>query len=170
MTPVDIGLLLFFPGLLAFAACSDLVSMTISNRISLALAAGFLAFAMVAGLTLTQVAWHMAAGMTVLTVGIGLFAMGWVGGGDVKLASAVALWFGFGLLMDFLLVSAVFGAALTIVLLYFRSGLVPAFALGWQWVGRLHHHRTGVPYGIALAAAALLLYPQSPLWRLAIAA
>ena len=43
--------------------------------------------------------------------------------------------------------------------------LMPAFALGWQWTSRLHDRRKGVPYGIALAAAALFIYPSSPVWR-----
>jgi prepilin peptidase CpaA len=41
--------------------------------------------------------------------------------------------------------------------------------MGWPWLERLHAPRTGVPYGIALAAAALVVFPESPIWKAVIA-
>src|SRR6188508_3003142 len=92
----DAARLLLFPALMAFAAASDLFTMTISNRISLALVAGFFVLALLGGMGLYDIAMHAAAGVTVLAVAFFCFAMGWVGGGDAKLAAAAALWFGFG--------------------------------------------------------------------------
>src|SRR6266852_4285963 len=100
---LDIARLLLFPALMAFAAASDLFTMTISNRVSLALMAGFLALAVLSGMGLTDILSHVGAGATVLAVTFACFAMGWVGGGDAKVPAAAALWFGFGHLMDYLL-------------------------------------------------------------------
>src|SRR3954452_20254408 len=92
---LDLARLLLFPVLMAFAAASDLLTMTISNRVSLALAAGFLALAAVSGMEFYDILSHLGAGLTVLVVAFGCFAMGWVGGGDAKVVAAAALWFGF---------------------------------------------------------------------------
>src|SRR5690348_14857479 len=87
--------LLLFPALMAFAASSDLLTMTISNRISLILAGGFLVLAVSIGMPLTEIGMHIAAGFAVLAVAFACFAFGWIGGGDAKLAAATALWLGF---------------------------------------------------------------------------
>ena len=63
-----------------------------------------------------------------LTVTFFCFAMGWMGGGDAKMASAIALWFGFAHLLDFLLYASVFGGALTLLLI--GSFLVGGAAVG----------------------------------------
>src|ERR1700761_2578278 len=91
---VEAARLLLFPSLMAFAASSDLLTLTISNRISLALAVGFLILAARCGFTPQAILWHMLAGLTVLSVGLALFARGLVGGGDAKLAAVAALWLG----------------------------------------------------------------------------
>ncbi|MCC7000494.1 MAG: prepilin peptidase, partial [Deltaproteobacteria bacterium] len=91
------------------------------------------------------------------------FARGWIGGGDAKLAAATALWFGWEHLYEYVLYASLFGGVLTVVLLQFRKYALPAGLVGREWVERLHQPRGGVPYGIALAAAALLVYP-STIW------
>ena len=88
---LDVARLLFFPALMAFAAASDLFTMTISNRVSLALAAGFLVLAFVSGMSVPDILMHLAAGATVLVVAFACFAFGWVGGGDAKVAAGAAL-------------------------------------------------------------------------------
>src|ERR1700754_2869054 len=89
---VDAARLLLFPSLMAFAASSDLLTLTISNRVSLALALGFLILAVLSGLAPQAMLWHVLAGLSVLAVGLVLFARGLVGGGDAKLAAVAALW------------------------------------------------------------------------------
>ncbi len=153
--------LLLFPTLMAFAASSDLLTMTISNRISLALAGGFVALALVVGLPPVAIGWHLAAGALVLTAGLICFSQGWIGGGDAKLAAATALWFGFDYLMPYLLYASLLGGALTLILVQFRHLPLPALLARQQWILRLHEKGGGVPYGIALAAAALIVYPQT---------
>jgi hypothetical protein len=73
--------LLLFPALMAFAASSDLLTMTISNRLSLALAGGFFLLTIITGMSLTAIGMHLAAAALVLTVSFGFFSMGCQAGG-----------------------------------------------------------------------------------------
>jgi prepilin peptidase CpaA len=161
-----IGLVLF-PAVMAFAASSDLLTMTISNRVSLILIAGFFVLALASGMTLPDILSHLGAGALVLVVAFGCFARGWIGGGDAKLAAATALWLGFDYLLAYLLYASLLGGALTLLLIQFRLAPLPAMLARHEWVQRLHRKDAGVPYGIALAAAALAIYPDTP-WMKAI--
>ena len=158
---LDLARLLLFPALMAFAAASDLFTMTISNRVSLALAAGFLVLAVLGGMGLQELLSHLAAGAVLLMVAFACFAFGWIGGGDAKVAAAAALWFGFPHLMDYLLYASLFGGALTLLLLQFRQWPLPFTLAGQSWLMRLHAKESGIPYGIALAVGALLIYPET---------
>ena len=158
---LDIARLLLFPALMAFAAASDLFTMTISNRVSLALAAGFLALALLSGMGLYDTLAHIGAGAAVLAVAFACFAMGWIGGGDAKVAAAAALWFGFAHLMNYLLYASVFGGVLTLLLLQLRQWPLPYALTGQAWLLRLHAKESGIPYGIALAIGALMIYPET---------
>ena len=158
---LDIARLLLFPALMAFAAASDLVTMTISNRISLLLGAGFIVLARLSGMSPHEMLSHAGAGLAVLAVAFLCFAMGWIGGGDAKVAAAAALWFGFGNLLEYLVYVSLFGGALTLLLLQFRQWPLPAALHGQSWLMRLHSKESGIPYGIALALGALLIYPET---------
>jgi prepilin peptidase CpaA len=158
---IDAIRLLLFPALMAFAASSDLFTMTISNRLSLALTGAFFLLTIVTGMDLTAVGMHLAAAALVLAFAFAFFTQGWVGGGDAKLAAATALWFGFAHLLDYLLYAALFGGVLTVLLIQFRKLPLPGMLARQKWILRLHEKGGGVPYGIALAAAALLIYPQT---------
>ncbi len=158
---LDIARLLLFPALMAFAAASDLFTMTISNRVSLALLAGFLVLAALGGMGLQDILLHLGAGAAVLTAAFACFAMGWMGGGDAKVAAAVALWFGFDHLLNFLIYASLFGGALTLLLLQFRQWPLPYLLTGQAWLLRLHDKQSGIPYGIALAIGALMVYPET---------
>ena len=153
--------LLLFPALMAFAASSDLLTMTISNRISLALAGSFFLLTLVTGMSLAVIGMHLAAGALVLAVCFGFFSQGWIGGGDAKLAAATALWFGFDHLLDYLIYASLFGGVLTLVLIQFRKLPLPGPLARQAWILRLHDAGGGIPYGIALAAAALTVYPKT---------
>ena len=158
---LDLARLMLFPALMAFAAASDLFTMTISNRVSLALIAGFFVLAFAGGMAPYEMLSHVGAGALLLVVAFGCFAMGWMGGGDAKIAASVALWFGFGPLMDFLLYASLFGGALTLLLLQFRQWPLPWQLTGQPWLLKLHAKETGIPYGIALAIGALMIYPET---------
>jgi prepilin peptidase CpaA len=162
----DLAILLIFPGLMAYAAMCDLLTMTIPNRISLALIIGFGLLGLLTGMPLSEIAWHLGAGLLMLALGFALFSLGWIGGGDAKLAAATSLWFGFSALLDYLVWSAIFGGALTLLILQVRFFALPGFATQWSWLVHLHHPKTGIPYGIALAAGALAVFPKAPFWSL----
>ena len=122
----DVIRLLLFPALMAFAASSDLLTMTISNRLSLALAGGFFLLMIVTGMSLHAAGMHVAAAAIVLVVAFVFFSQGWIGGGDAKLAAATALWFGFDYLLDYLIYASLFGGALTLAIIQFRKIPLPA--------------------------------------------
>ncbi len=157
----DAARLLIFPAMMAFAASSDLFTMTISNRIALILVGGFFAMAYVAGMSPNDVLSHVGAAFSVLAVTFVFFARGWIGGGDAKLAAATALWLGFDHLMPYLLYASLLGGVLTFAMIRFRLTPLPAMLADQEWVKRLHKLDGGVPYGIALAAAALMIYPDT---------
>ena len=159
--------LLLFPAMMAFAASSDLLTMTISNRVSLILVGGFFVMAAVTGMSVTDALWNVAAAAIVLVVAFGFFARGWIGGGDAKLAAATALWLGFDHLMPYLLYASLLGGALTLLLVQFRMVPLPQALARQEWIQRLHRKDGDIPYGIALAAAALVIYPDTR-WMTAI--
>ncbi len=154
-----------FPAAMAFAAASDLVSMTISNRVSLALMAGFFLVAWLTGMDWSDIGRHLLAGAVVLVVAFVFFTRGWIGGGDAKLAAATALWLGFSHLLEYLLIASIAGGVITLVLLQLRRLPMPAVLARQKWIARLHHFETGIPYGIALAVAGLMVYPDTAYMR-----
>jgi prepilin peptidase CpaA len=156
--------LVFFPALMVFAAFSDLFTMTISNRISIALVAVFFGLAFALGLPFAEIGSHIACGLAILLVTFFLFAFGWIGGGDAKLAAATALWLGWEHLIDYGLFAAVLGGVLTLLIIQLRKWPLPGWTLSAPWVVRLHERGSGVPYGIALAIAGLLIYPETRIW------
>jgi prepilin peptidase CpaA len=159
--------LTFFPAMMAFAASSDFLTMTIANRVSLILVGGFALLAVLTGTGASDLLWHVAAAALVLAVVFIFFTRGWVGGGDAKLAAATVLWLGFAHLVDYLFYASILGGVLTLLIIYFRKMPLPQVFVGRQWAERLHRGDSGVPYGIALAAAALIVYPQTE-WMTAV--
>jgi len=161
--------LIVFPALMIFAGSYDIMTMTIPNRLSLALIAAFAVTAALLGIGWSEAAMHVGAGLLVLVIGLGLFAAGWVGGGDVKLAAATSLWLGFGTLLEYFFVASLAGGALTIFILALRRYPLPSVAQGWTWLDRLHNPANGVPYGVALAFGGLVVFPSSAMWLAAFA-
>ena len=157
----DAARLLMFPMLMAFAASSDLITMTISNRVSLILVAGFLTLALATGMSAHEIGLHALAALTILAAGFVCFSFGWIGGGDAKLAAATVLWLGFEYLCEYLLWASVFGGVLSLLVLKCPNLPRPPLAHRLDWLMRLHDKNAGVPYGIALAIAALLIYPST---------
>ncbi|MCB1415566.1 MAG: prepilin peptidase [Nitratireductor sp.] len=155
------ALVSFFPFLMIYSAFSDLVSMTIPNKVSLALIAGFVAFAYWTGMSLETFAWHWALFAIVLVAAIALFASGHIGGGDAKLAAATVLWLGWEHTLSYLFVASLIGAALTIVMMRLRGNIMPHRIEHVEWIARLYRADSGIPYGIALGAAAIVIYPET---------
>ena len=165
MRPAEILLLVFFPSLMAFAAASDLFTMTIPNRVSVLLLAGFAVMAGVVGMPLNMIGMHLLAGAVVFAVCFVFFACGWMGGGDAKLATATAVWIGWSNLLQYAALAALLGGLLTLGLLMARKYPIPPHIGYWPWLERLHKPDTGIPYGIALAAAGLVMFPSIEIWR-----
>jgi prepilin peptidase CpaA len=163
----EILVIVALPLLLAAAAGWDLASYTIPNFLSLALLATFAAFALAAGLTPGAVGLHLLAGLLGLFIGFTLFALGYIGGGDAKLFAGVALWLGFKDLMPYALLASLFGGALTLSIILLRQCPLPGILARQSWVVTLHDARSGIPYGVALAAGAFILLPSTEIFRLA---
>jgi prepilin peptidase CpaA len=157
-----------FPLAIAYAAVSDLMTMTISNRVTLLLIAVFVVLSPFTGMDLRTFGLHWAAGGAVLAVAFVCFGFGWIGGGDAKLASVTALWLGWEGAIEFIAIGSIFGGLLTLSLLSFRRSVLPAFIIRQPWIQRLHNENEGVPYGVALAAAGLVTYPHSIWMHMAI--
>ena len=159
-----------FPFCMLFSAISDMMSMTISNRVPVLLLVVFAIVAPLTGMAPVDIAWHFAAGLLVLTVTFGLFALGGMGGGDAKLLAASALWFGFNLqLLQYLVSSAFIGGVLTLMILSFRSSGINVLTSQNMFLRHFSDQKAGIPYGIALGIGGLMTYPDSPLmvWALA---
>ena len=161
--------LTLFPAMMAFAASSDLFTMTIANRVSLILIGGFALLAVLGGMSGADIMSHIGAAGAVLVVAFTCFACGWIGGGDAKLAAVTALWLGFSHLLDYLVYASVLGGGLTLLIIQFRTMPLPQLLAGREWAERLHRGDSGVPYGIALAVAAIVVYPQTE-WMTSLAA
>lgn len=162
---LEYPLLLVFPIAMVFAAAMDLMTMTIPNRISLALVAGFLLLAPFSALGLKYILVnHVLIGVAVLAIGIAMFSAGLMGGGDAKLIAAGALWIGYERLLEYVLSISIAGGVLALAILVYRQ-YVPSSAIARpDWAARLHQQGTGIPYGIAIAAAALLTFPTTRLY------
>ena len=161
------ALIVVFPICMACAVFSDVMTMTISNKIPIALIASFFIFCLVMGTPPATVGAHAGIGFVALAITFGCFAAGWMGGGDAKLIAATALWFGPGTeLLDYLLMSSLYGGVLTLLLLVLRSVMVPATGIGF--LDRLLRRGGGVPYGVALGAAGITIFASGAWYETAL--
>ena len=159
-----------FPFCMAFAIVSDMVSMTIANRVSIVLVATFATVAPLTGMEWADYGWHFAAFATVLSVTMVLFAIGGMGGGDAKLLAATALWMGFSPhLMQYLVYASLLGGALTVLILLYRKSPLSAFTGSNVLLRHFADPQVGIPYGVALGGAGLLTYPATPMMQWALA-
>jgi len=159
-----------FPFCMLFAAVSDTLSMTIANRVPVILVATFALVAPFTGMEWSVYGMHFVAGGIVLAVTFAMFAMGGMGGGDAKLLAATSVFMGFGMhLIEYLVLSAFLGGVLTVALLSYRKSALAVFTGRNMFMRHLADESVGIPYGIALGAGGLLVYPSTALvtWALA---
>ena len=161
---LEYPLLLLCPAAMIYAGAMDFFTMTIPNRVSVALVIAFLAAALLAGVDARTMLSHVGAALLVLTITIVMFSFNWIGGGDAKLLSAAALWFGFEHLLDYIVLVTILGGLLSVGILAYRQVVPPMWISGLGWAERLHDDKAGVPYGLALAGAALWLFPTTHLF------
>jgi prepilin peptidase CpaA len=159
---IEAAILVVFPFAMVHAAVSDMLSMTIVNRVSLVLIGAFALIVPFTGMDWHQLFSHVAAFAIVLSVCFGFFALGAMGGGDAKLLASAALWFGLSFaLMKFLLVASALGGVLTLSILRYRRSPVAIFAGQVEFLRRMADPKEKIPYGIALGAAGLIVFPES---------
>jgi prepilin peptidase CpaA len=163
-TLLHLSILAFFPILMALSASMDLLTFTIPNRLCAVLALGYLVFAALLGVSAVDILLNISCALAILIVAFVMFNLGWIGGGDAKLAAATAAWLGWTAILNYGLAAAIFGGILTLILLGARAAPLPAAFGRIEWLARLHNVKAGVPYGIALAAAGLMQYPNSSIW------
>jgi prepilin peptidase CpaA len=141
-------LLIALAAILVVAAVIDARTFTISNRLNAAVALGAPFYWMSIALApWPGMAIQLAAGSIVFALLAGAFYAGMMGGGDVKLAAALALWFSPAGTMKFLVLMSLAGGVLTL-------GLVT-----WHRVKR-REGRPQVPYGVAIAFGGLAILTQ----------
>ena len=154
------------PLLLVVGACWDVATFKIPNAVSLALLTAFALYVLAAHMSLGVLGIHLLVGTIGLTIGFFLFALGYIGGGDAKFLASILLWIGGGPdAIDYALIAAIVGGALTIALVSLRSLPLPAMFMSYAWISRLHDSKSGVPYGLALGAGALLVLPYTEIFH-----
>lgn len=155
-------IILIFPLAMAFAAAMDLFTMTIPNRISILLVATFAIVVYIVAPAWGVINKHLMIAGIVFVAAVTMFALGWLGGGDAKLLSASSLWIGPDLFVAYLVYVTLIGGVLALALLSYRDvAVLPAWITQQPWALRLHEKNGGMPYGVALGASALLMYPQT---------
>lgn len=150
-----------FSLLMVYSALSDLRSYTLPNFISIVLVVGFVLVLAVVQPSLTVIGWHLAVGGGVFIIGFTLFALGLLGGGDVKVIAALALWFGPNNFLAFFIMMTIIGGLLAIALMIFRRIPLSEAYLKYPAVRGLHDKNEGIPYGVAIAIAAVIEFPKT---------
>ena len=163
MEVLQLVLLAILPALVIVAGLKDLTTMTIPNWVSGLLILGFFPAALLLGLGAMDVATHVGVAAAALLIGMGLFALNFLGGGDVKLMAAACLWLGLSGSGVFVLATAVVGGLFSLALLVGRVWLQPYVGAGPGWLVQLMEPKGHIPYGVAIAAGALVAWPASPL-------
>ena len=153
--------MLVFAFIMVYAGLTDLTTMKIPNGLVLLFLLAYVVLVPFAGFTVYEIAWSAAVAAGVLIVAFILFAFGWIGGGDAKLAAVTALWFGADHTAAYLLYTALLGGVFTLGLLQFRILTLPDWLQNRSWIARLHSQWSDVPYGVAMALAALIVFPET---------
>ena len=138
-------LLLLLGGLLLVAAIGDLRTRTIPNRLNALIALLAPGYWLASGFALwPDMALLFGIALLLFLLFAGMFALGAMGGGDVKLIAALALWLPFPAVLTMLMAMALFGGVLTLLVL----------------IDHRLRRRPGppeIPYGVAIAAAGLMI-------------
>ena len=152
---------LLFPMAMVYAGLMDLLTMKIRNVLVLGVGAGWLLLAPLAGFTLAELGWSVAVACLVFAVTFIFFALGWMGGGDAKLAAVTALWFAPEQALLYFAYASFLGGLLTLAVLQLRSAVLPSILHRASWLAHMQDPKAGVPYGAAMAPAALIVFPDT---------
>lgn len=148
-------------GALIAAAVSDFRFLTIPNWCPVTVAAFYLPFAYALDMPPTGLALHYGLGALIYLIGLSLASHGIIGGGDVKLLAATAIWTGLGMIVQLLLSVAVLGGAIALITVCLRRILLekPKGQEPW-WLNPPAGAHAGIPYGMAISMAGLVLMGQ----------
>jgi prepilin peptidase CpaA len=157
------GFLLFVFAMLS-AAVSDLTTYKIRNKLILTLLLAYLVVAPIAGIPGHEMARSVAVACLALLISFALFAAGWIGGGDAKLATVTTLWLGADNAFAYLVLLSLLGGVLAVIVYFFRTSLFPERLAKIGWIARLRSRAEGVelPYGVAITLAGLGVLPSTP--------
>ena len=146
---IHYGLLIALAIALVFAAGTDIHRRQIDNWLNIAIALGAPLFWWTSGLALwPDVAMQLGVALAAFAILAGMFALGMMGGGDVKLLTALALWIEPGAFLQLLVIMALAGGVLTILMAVVH-------------VMRRQKEKLAVPYGVAIAFGGLwILFPK----------
>jgi prepilin peptidase CpaA len=169
MDVLTLALLSILPALVIVAGLMDLTTMRIPNWISGALIVAFFPVALIVGLPLGTVGLHALIAVAALLLGMALFALRIIGGGDAKLMAAACLWLGLVGSGMFLLWTGVVGGFFCLGILIARAYLAPYLRGAPPWVATLMSPRGDIPYGVAICAGALMAFPSSAMLAVAAA-
>ncbi|MGL4490598.1 MAG: A24 family peptidase [Rhizobiaceae bacterium] len=159
---LEAAILIVFPFAMAHAATSDLLTMTIANRVSIILIASFAVLAPLTGMDWLTYGMHFAAMIAVLAVCFGLFAAGVMGGGDAKLMASTSLWIGLNIyLIQYLVIGSLIGGLLTLLILKYRASAVSVYGGQIEFLRKMGEPKGKIPYGIALGLAGLVVFPET---------
>ena len=169
---LPIVIITILPAVLIVAALFDLATYTIPNILPGAMLMLFLVFVLAMavsghGLSWSEVYPHLLSGGFGLGIGMAMFALRWVGGGDAKLFAMACLWLGWEAMLTYALLASILGGVLTFGLLALRQWPLPRLLAEQPWLLRLADREFGVPYGVALALAAISILPNTEIFRLA---
>ncbi|WP_394691250.1 prepilin peptidase [Hoeflea sp.] len=162
---VEAAIFIVLPLCLAMAAFTDILTMKIPNRVSVILALSFFVVAPLSGMDLVTFGWSIVAALMVFTACFALFAVNVMGGGDAKILSAAALWYGFSTdLVAFLGFTGIYGGLLAFVVLVIRANQNILLVSPVPIPMHFFKNRAGIPYGVAIGAAAFSTFPQSQIF------
>lgn len=156
-------LTIVFAAPLLVACYTDYTEMKIPNWVSLAMIAGFFLTLPITWTGLSGLGDHLLLFFIFFALGFATFAFGWLGGGDAKLMAAIALWLDTGVIMDFVLFTALTGAALGLFIMISRR-FMPVSIMTAPVVSKLYQGGKDMPYALALAAGALLVWPNTQIF------
>lgn len=164
---LTIFILVIFSTLMLWAAYSDLSSYTLSNRLCLAVALLYPVYLLTLifhnhGLPVADIMISLALAVIIFIICAGFFALGLMGGGDVKLMPAVALWAGADHILPYLFIASVTGGLFAIAVIvrnrlnqskYYKSS-------GNINLSVANIKQSAVPYGVGIAIGGLYVAYQ----------
>lgn len=161
-------ILTIFCCLMVWAAISDIRFFILSNRLCLSVAIlypVFIASLYFSGyqITLGSIGWSIGISLLIFSFLVFLFARGYIGGGDVKLIPAIALWAGPSRILEFLLITTIFGGLVALLIISFRylknyislhkSSEKINFSMSES--AESEHEENNIPYGVGISIGGL---------------